>query len=483
MVQAIQKQIDEQRQARNNAKEEETLNDLRNRISYLRASGASPLELMQAEEELAAAEEGYSDKLVDQSIAKLEDANEKAASQREEQINLLRSQLELWKASDLFKEEVNNIFEQAQKVMQEGGSIYETDFWKLGGFDELNEFERSQKADLLSQLLQKTLPEVEPPEPEVEEYSPLASGSILNPQIRADLDSSRTTIKEDGAIAETSKGIEATREKNNILRIYKESAQQVLDQKNVYSDDLIKHHTYSDYMDYTEKMTQKGYGDEVVSFEEFNSTLKTKERVTKKSNNAIMGRGWDGVGFVQGKEEAGYILVDGQDEYLTRVVGKADHDLASRATQEGIRNHDVFSYEDSLYMLYNNTARKLAPWNDANDGADTFKRMKNALRFKTGGLADCTGPAWLDGTKSRPEYVLNSAQTERFFSLVDVLERFNTDGAGAKSGIGGDNHFEIEINVDKLENDYGVEQLADKIRRMIYDDASYRNVNAVGFIR
>jgi hypothetical protein len=27
--------------------------------------------------------------------------------------------------------------------------------------------------------------------------------------------------------------------------------------------------------------------------------------------------------------------------------------------------------------------------------------------YKTGGLADFTGPAWLDGTKSRPEIVLN----------------------------------------------------------------------------
>jgi hypothetical protein len=29
------------------------------------------------------------------------------------------------------------------------------------------------------------------------------------------------------------------------------------------------------------------------------------------------------------------------------------------------------------------------------------------IPYKTGGLADFTGPAWLDGTKSRPELVLN----------------------------------------------------------------------------
>jgi hypothetical protein len=109
------------------------------------------------------------------------------------------------------------------------------------------------------------------------------------------------------------------------------------------------------------------------------------------------------------------------------------------------------------------------------------RKYKGLSEYKTGGLADFTGPAWLDGTPSKPEYILNAAQTERFFSLVDVLEGIDTKDSGKKSN--GDNYFDIEINVDKLENDYDVEQVADKIRRMIYEDASYRNVNAINLIR
>jgi hypothetical protein len=30
-------------------------------------------------------------------------------------------------------------------------------------------------------------------------------------------------------------------------------------------------------------------------------------------------------------------------------------------------------------------------------------------KFASGGLADFTGPAWLDGTKTNPEYVLSAA--------------------------------------------------------------------------
>ena len=62
------------------------------------------------------------------------------------------------------------------------------------------------------------------------------------------------------------------------------------------------------------------------------------------------------------------------------------------------------------------------------------EKMFNYLNsYKTGGLADFTGPAWLDGTPSKPEYVLNSAQTERFFSLVDVLEGFDKQNTSNKS--------------------------------------------------
>jgi hypothetical protein len=72
--------------------------------------------------------------------------------------------------------------------------------------------------------------------------------------------------------------------------------------------------------------------------------------------------------------------------------------------------------------------------------------------------------------------------------LRDILQEAFSTGANtpvnnSSTQTSGDNHFEIEINVEKLENDYDVEKLANKIRSMIYEDATYRNVNAVGMIR
>ena len=40
------------------------------------------------------------------------------------------------------------------------------------------------------------------------------------------------------------------------------------------------------------------------------------------------------------------------------------------------------------------------------------------LKYATGGLADFTGPAWLDGSKSKPEMVLNAKDTENILTAV-----------------------------------------------------------------
>ena len=121
----------------------------------------------------------------------------------------------------------------------------------------------------------------------------------------------------------------------------------------------------------------------------------------------------------------------------------------------------------------------------AQEMVNLISRAKsNLIPFKTGGLADFTGPAWLDGTKSKPEIVLNQRDTANFLQLRDILsevmESSKHDSSSKKTG---DNYFEIEINVDKLENDYDVEKIATKIRSMLYEDATYRNVNAINSIR
>jgi N-acetylmuramoyl-L-alanine amidase len=117
-------------------------------------------------------------------------------------------------------------------------------------------------------------------------------------------------------------------------------------------------------------------------------------------------------------------------------------------------------------------------------GPDTKNKFlgSNLSSYKTGGLADFTGPAWLDGTKSKPEYILNADQTKAFFSLVDVLGSLWT-GTSQTTQNSGDNTYDIDINVESIGSDYDVEQLAETIKRLINEDARYRNNNAINLMR
>ena len=137
---------------------------------------------------------------------------------------------------------------------------------------------------------------------------------------------------------------------------------------------------------------------------------------------------------------------------------------------------------DPIYkVLDEKNGYLLTRWHKLNTGYTGWFKKSDVKAYAKGGLADFTGPAWLDGTKSKPELVLNARDTENFIQLKDILS--NLLRGDTSSGNSGDNYFEIHIDVDSLNNDYDVEQLATKIKKMINDDARYRNVNSINLLR
>lgn len=103
---------------------------------------------------------------------------------------------------------------------------------------------------------------------------------------------------------------------------------------------------------------------------------------------------------------------------------------------------------------------------------------KRGVKYATGGLADYTGPAWLDGTPSKPELVLNAQDTKNFIALKDVLSKA-IGSTGAVENTYGNATYEININVDHLNNDYDVDKVVERVKKKIVQDSSYRNVTQV----
>lgn len=130
-----------------------------------------------------------------------------------------------------------------------------------------------------------------------------------------------------------------------------------------------------------------------------------------------------------------------------------------------------------------NVGREYRQVNDARIKENKKRKKGNKLSvYKTGGLADYTGPAWLDGTPSKPELVLNSQDTKNFLALKDVLGK----AVGSTQSVTNSNEtamYEININVDHINNDYDVDKIAERIKKDIVKDAGYRNVTQVRHFR
>lgn len=100
--------------------------------------------------------------------------------------------------------------------------------------------------------------------------------------------------------------------------------------------------------------------------------------------------------------------------------------------------------------------------------------LKAEYGYLNGGLVDYTGPAWVDGTPSKPEAFLNSEDTKRIgeaaklLSNLPILNSTSSASTPLSTNIG-DTSIEIHINVESISSDYDVDRLAERIKSDIVD--------------
>lgn len=71
-------------------------------------------------------------------------------------------------------------------------------------------------------------------------------------------------------------------------------------------------------------------------------------------------------------------------------------------------------------------------WDKPNVSKEVLNRIVRG-KFATGGIANYTGLAWLDGTPLKPERVLNAQQTESFDRLVNVMDSLRASGVSLEN--------------------------------------------------
>lgn len=96
--------------------------------------------------------------------------------------------------------------------------------------------------------------------------------------------------------------------------------------------------------------------------------------------------------------------------------------------------------------------------------------------YKSGGLVDYTGPAWVDGTPDQPEAFLNSEDTKAIGNAAKILSdipsvRNYEEGTTITNNNGGDVTVEVNINVDHMDSDADIEYIVNRVKDEIVEVA------------
>lgn len=119
-----------------------------------------------------------------------------------------------------------------------------------------------------------------------------------------------------------------------------------------------------------------------------------------------------------------------------------------------------------------------------NSKARVATRIKGSA-YATGGMVDYTGPAWVDGTKTKPEAFLSAADTANIAKLRDILSKVfdspkSSSNDSPQNQNSGDTYYEFHITVDELGEGYDAKDMMADMEKYIIQKSNYRNVINIG---
>ena len=108
---------------------------------------------------------------------------------------------------------------------------------------------------------------------------------------------------------------------------------------------------------------------------------------------------------------------------------------------------------------------------------------KKYYAFAEGGLVNYTGPAWVDGSRSKPEAFLSSEDTRRIGEAARILADLPILSQPIKEQVPtttiGDTTIQIDVHVDSIANDYDLDEAMNKVEQRIVNAAKYAGSNVI----
>lgn len=464
MMDKISQGITDIRNAREDDKALKNIQEMEQRLALLRTdtSGANALEILSLEEQLNDARTSYADTQVDRAIDEMTRQNDEAAQQREWQIQLLEDQLEADREYGVLAAQANELIRAALMDGSESqaNTIKEilnkaSDSQSLGYYGQQDFFDSMQ-----DKVVKGIAGAVLSASPEYGQEVTFTDkeGNVLRGKAQAD-GSVEVTNGKTKTYYTNVFGFEDSTGNFSYMQHQTGNAlsQGVWEQQtglkaNTGKVDLVK--------------VSESTLEEVKAIRNILDKNYEKEQQIQEANKVIDNFAKSTTGSPNGRQGNAIIAL--------RKIFDTDAEIVSYLKNSGLSDEQLNLFLSIINSLNSNNNNSSNRTGSSITGRPNGIWGVRQLEYATGGLNTTTGPAWLDGTKTAPEYVLNAEQTKAFLSLVNSLTSYS-----ATSTPLGNNYYNVQIEVDQLANDYDVEQLMNKMKRVIADDALYRNVNAV----
>ena len=429
VLEQVKKSIDARRKAEDNAKTEADIARKQERLSILRAntSGGNQVEIAQLEKEIGDAQRSYGRTLEDQMLAQMQTQADEASKQRQQQIDLAKQQIEYNKQAGVYAAMADELLDDIKANATQIALL----------LDETKELGRGK----WEQLIDKN--EIE--RQIIEAGNASAAIPYLEEAISQQQDLYDALIQLDQDMMEVVGTTIGQGQNNpNTPGIYNATNGGIPTTGSTGSGSSGGSSSGSGTANSTPKAKDYSSG-WLATLPETNSNYFSSAQV-QTLQHGLNTMKWSGL-ISFGAD----LAIDGIIGPKTTAAIKALQKLVG-TTQDGI-------------------------WGP-NTGKATHKKFPQYAR---GGLNKTTGPAWLDGTRAKPELVLNAQDTKNFIALKDILSGVmrtisHTDTSNIYNS---PTEFNINVNVEKIASDYDVDRLAARIKRDIVKDATYRNVTTV----
>lgn len=429
LTDSISKNISKLREDRQREETEAQIAEKQRRLAYLRqdTTGANALEIQKLQKELAKEEQDFTDNLIDQSISQLKEQNDAAAQQRDREIELMQSQLDWAIKNGQFINEATRIVQEGlgeNGTMNQSSALYRL----LSTYESLTSMTNASRRNWMNELSQT-----------------IAEAFIGNKNMSGTIASQIATSTTPYNIT-SAKGIQIAQ--------------------------------------------SLGIGQSVTVSDGSTWYKNTDGSITVSHNGKIY------EGFVGGASgttattsaNANTSSYSGSTSTVRTSTNNSDSSsaaqLATSSTEYKITSDAGKTAAEYLVPGGQFIASDGSTWTKQSDGSILVEKNGKTYQGKvyaTGGLADYTGPAWVDGTRTNPELVLNAKDTQNFIQLKDILSNIQTGKDLNK--LTGDMYFDIDVNVDQISDDYDVNQVVNAVKQEIYNEATYRNVNAISYLK